>query len=795
MGVFPHQLRAILTVTACGLLSGVGVAETLVLKDGRQVRGRVGAVTSMAEDFNNPPGEEVARGILFAHDDLRRVFVPKTQVDEVKNTADAAVEVIQIKQPVATAGSRISSVGPFIKVTPWDAFGRRTVTMAAGTKDGKLDVIQGITQLTPHWARVEALRRTGGPLIIWDMRIAASSIPRETLSRILVNYIDRKNVNERLKMVRLYVAAERYQDAEGELAAILKDFPDLKNLRGEAIAIRQLGARRLVQELEMRQAAGQHQLVQALLKQFPTQDVAGAILEQVKSMQQQYEERFGQIANARKKIDELVAESKEPTVVKRLAPALDEIKRELNLATLDRLTEFRNLADAANLSVEQKLAVAVTGWLFGRDAASQETTLAASAWAVRDSVRAYMQEENEVKRQEIVALMQSEEAAAPRHVARIVAHMKPPLPLPAGEIGAAGKPDRGFYALTAPTLQGERDVTYYVQLPPEYDPYQRYPAIVTLNGTSSSAEQQVDWWAGETTERGTRIGQAGRRGYIVISVDWMRKAQTAYQYSGREHAAVLNSLRDACRRFAIDTDRVFLSGHSIGGDAAWDIGLAHPDLWAGVIPITSVADKYVAQYWPNGRTVPFCFVGGELDGDKLAKNAKELDRYMTRSGFNFTVVEYLGRGHEHFFEEIQHLFDWMGRHQRDFFPKKFSGVSMRPWDNFFWWVEVDEIPETSLVHPSEWPSKNKRAMTTQGSIAGGGGGVQAVNVQTGAARVVVWLAPEMVDFARPVRVTIKGRTLPGPSPDVATLLEDVRTRGDRQHPFWARLEVKAGRGK
>ena len=44
-------------------------------------------------------------------------------------------------------------------------------------------------------------------------------------------------------------------------------------------------------------------------------------------------------------------------------------------------------------------------------------------------------------------------------------------------------------------------------------------------------------------------------------------------------------LRDAMRRFSIDSDRVFLSGHSIGGDAAWDIGLAHPDLWAGVIPI------------------------------------------------------------------------------------------------------------------------------------------------------------------------------------------------------------------
>ena len=48
---------------------------------------------------------------------------------------------------------------------------------------------------------------------------------------------------------------------------------------------------------------------------------------------------------------------------------------------------------------------------------------------------------------------------------------------------------------------------------------------------------------------------------------------------------MLNSLRDACRRFSVDSDRVFISGHSMGGDAAWDLGTAHPDLWAGMIPI------------------------------------------------------------------------------------------------------------------------------------------------------------------------------------------------------------------
>ena len=39
------------------------------------------------------------------------------------------------------------------------------------------------------------------------------------------------------------------------------------------------------------------------------------------------------------------------------------------------------------------------------------------------------------------------------------------------------------------------------------------------------------------------------------------------------------------------------------------------------------------------------------------------------------MVEYQGRGHEHFYEEIQRIFDWMGRRHRDFFPKKITAAS------------------------------------------------------------------------------------------------------------------------
>ncbi len=101
---------------------------------------------------------------------------------------------------------------------------------------------------------------------------------------------------------------------------------------------------------------------------------------------------------------------------------------------------------------------------------------------------------------------------------------------------------------------------------------------------------QIDWWAGSYSKPSKmRIGQAGRHGYIVVAPRWSGSKQRTYGYSAREHAAVLFSLRDACQKFSVDTDRVFLSGHSMGGDAAWDIGLAHPDVWAGVIPIVAVA--------------------------------------------------------------------------------------------------------------------------------------------------------------------------------------------------------------
>ena len=64
----------------------------------------------------------------------------------------------------------------------------------------------------------------------------------------------------------------------------------------------------------------------------------------------------------------------------------------------------------------------------------------------------------------------------------------------------------------------------------------------------------------------------------------------------------------------------------------------------------------------------------------------------------------------------------------------------------------------------------------------------------GNSRVTIWLSPEIVDFKTRVNITIGGRRPSGVppiiKPSIETMLEDIRTRGDRQHPFWAKVEAK-----
>jgi predicted esterase len=547
-----------------------------------------------------------------------------------------------------------------------------------------------------------------------------------------------------------------------------------------------MGAKRILKEIQLRREAGQHALVGKLLEGFPTQDVPGETLQQVREALSNYQAEMSGMKIVADHIGAQYNELASDDIKALVKPVVDEIIRDLNFNNVGRLLSFTQLIDDPGLTPEQKISLAISGWILGPSQAIQDFGQAVPMIQVRNVVRQYLKEPDAHKRTALLDSIRSTEGLTVPRVAAILARLTPPW-----SVSKETSLGDGAYELSAVGHSEGGDFRYLVQLPPEYDPYRSYPTLVVLNGAYNSPEQELEYWAGvrphdpEGKPLGPRQGQAMRHGYITIAVDWLKPRQYDYEFSLREHEAVLTTLRDACRRFSIDQDRVFLSGHGIGGDAAWDFALAHPDLWAGAIPFLAQVnpeEKFIQHYWENAEYVPFYFVGGELDGVKMKNNADSFNQYLKKR-FNSTVVEYHGRGYEAYHDEIIAIFDWLGRQKR-IWPKEFKCNTMRDWDNFFWWIEAWGFPDA--VTPGNWPRRNARPTLLEGRVLNG----NKISARSAADETTIWLRPELVDFSKPIRVELNGKRLTGDTtPSIEVLLEDARTRADRQRPFWAKVSV------
>jgi predicted esterase len=754
-------------LVALSLVGSPAWAQRAILKDGRVLDGRFTQIAKVAEDPRNKSDPLALTPILLCDDELRRTMVPVTRLASLEERPFESLEVIRIPQRVATTGQAVAAMGGMAVVAPFDEHGRRVVSLR--TQLGPRNVIQGITEISPVYTRLRGLQSTTS--FVWDMRIATSSIPRDVLWKIFEKHIERTNVDERLRLVRFFIQAGLYYDAEAELKRVMADFPNEPAPKEMIPQLRQAAVRMVLDDLLARKQAGQHNLVYTHLKEFPSEGVSGNLLEQVRQELTQYgnheRERSETIANLKSLVAQIEPASRRETY----EPAIKEIEAELSLNTLDRLAAFRRLEKDASLTTEQKLALAISGWLLGADHAETNVQIVQSLFEMRNLVQRYFTETSAPARDAIYQQIVQQEGASPQFVAQLVARMKPP-------VATARESSTDYLEIEVPGPPGGSGYKYFALLPPEYDPYRLYPTLITLNGAGTTPLQQIDWWAGAASERG-RLGQATRHGYIVIAPVWSKPNQNRYRASAEAHDCVLRTLRDACRRFAIDSDRVYLTGHSMGGDAAWEIGVSHPDYWAGIIPIAATTTpSTINDYLANASLLPMYFVAGELDSQLIVANSTSWDHYFVRR-YDVTVVEYRGRGHEHFSDEILRLFDWMGRKRRDFFPKEFNVSTNRVWDSYFWWLEIDKLPIDE---------RQARALQIKGSVT-----ASNTVLVTAPGDVSVWLSPEMIDFSRPINVKVNGRDLSRKpiQPDLRVLLEDVRTRGARLHPFWAKVEAEA----
>ncbi|MCL2624820.1 MAG: hypothetical protein FWD31_14245, partial [Planctomycetaceae bacterium] len=602
MFTFIRQIVAPLML--CAVLFGTkndAVAQ-IVMKDGRVIRGQY---TMQSRVDESADVQQRSRPIVVIDDGLRRIFVSRYCVAETINAnMDESLERFRIRRTSAEVGkdkNRLDVFESYYEYEPFNEYGRRIVIVNIQNP-----VEQTITEINPRYVVVASRG------MVWDLRIATNSLPQDTITRILMKQINPKKLEDRKRIVLFYMQSERYHDAVSELAAIIEDFGSDERVMQELLPLQrnlgQLEAEQLRKELVLRRSAGQYEFSKPFLAEFSTEHAAVETLQALRNMIEEdarFEQWRTRLLETLYSYVELIHDE---TFRDAIPPILDEISDELTQNTIIRFSPLQLMIDDDAMSVDEKLALAVSGWLVGENEAVMSLSTAVSMYKTRDNVRRYLVGDTSADREAALRKIESEEAATLEIITKLLPLMKPVFPMPRRHV--TGKP--GYYQLETPAFDNLPPFRYCVQLPPEYDPNRKYPLIITLHG-ETTPEQQIDWWAGNWRDD-QRTGHATRNGYIVMSPFWNVNGSASYDYSAAAHGAVLYSYYDVLRHFSVDVDRVYLTGHSTGGDAAWDIGIAHPDLWAGVMPIVASGQKFTRYYPLNARYVPLYFVNGELDG-------------------------------------------------------------------------------------------------------------------------------------------------------------------------------------
>ena len=804
-----YLIGMIAAATAVAIHSSSLVAQqqTIILENGFAVGpGTLSAIAGV-----NPRGEAgnnqaPAAALVYVVDDGLRwtyVGVKRSSQAPVETPAPFKITLRANRDEVGKNETEIQGgLGNAYSATPFNRFGRRIYMFQVPNKQ----IVQGITEISPQYVRIQGLKgQTQQTSITWDMRIAMSAVPPRQLRDILTRNADPNQAQDWLDIVSLYMGAQRYVEAREMLVRAIARFPELEERsRIELKRLDQLLANQMFDAVVVAQAAGQHAIAEQMLRSF---DATTVTIE----TKLKIERRLEDIAASAKECDQILGWLREDlgkvsdaATRNELMPVVDEIARHLNTETRIRFLDYIRLRSDKTLTNDQRAALGLSGWLYGSGNPEQNLSIVRSGYIARSLIAKYLSEQrrNDQSLNDISKL----ESGTPEYVAKILANMSPPLANQPGQVAmgqvqrstdeaeVVEQPIPGRYFIDVPlggALRGST-VRYVVQLPSEYSPYRRYPCVLALASEEIAFEDELDWWVSldRSHPQLKCFGEAARHGCIVVAPQWNEAKQPLYNYTENEKARMLAPLRDAMRRFSIDTDRVFVAGHFMGADAAWDLALSHPDLWAGTIMVGAIAKKYIIQYWPNAKHVPSYFVNGQFDGDNPKyTNGATWDKMLMEKQIDTMVTLYQGRGHDHFQEELPRIFEWMEvpTRRRNFNPDKFKALTSRAGDRFFWWFETENLFTDKLVHPLFDPEK-----WDEYEIEG------SYNKETNAVRLLkvpaknysIWLNNDMVDFRRRVSIETKGTTKKlDITPSTAVMLEDVRLRGDRQHPFWYRVEM------
>lgn len=225
-------------------------------------------------------------------------------------------------------------------------------------------------------------------------------------------------------------------------------------------------------------------------------------------------------------------------------------------------------------------------------------------------------------------------------------------------------------------------------LPSNYSASQRWPLVLSLHGYNPENPPLHRWWSIDQRHSDLADG----KNIIYIEPHGRGNAQ----YLGLGERDVLRCLQEAKARFAVDDDRVYLTGESMGGHGTWAIASRHPHLFAAAAPVFGGWDFRVStirgpslpenqpsnarEFYIQERrssfvsaenllNVPLLVIHGDNDATVSVENSRHATRMLQRWGYNVRYWEMPGWGHEDL-QQRPALIDWLLEHRRDPAPRR-----------------------------------------------------------------------------------------------------------------------------
>ena len=168
------------------------------------------------------------------------------------------------------------------------------------------------------------------------------------------------------------------------------------------------------------------------------------------------------------------------------------------------------------------------------------------------------------------------------------------------------------------------DMPYALFVPSTYDPKTPTPVVVDLHGYNITPLQQILFDG--TTDLAERYGVIvlAPMGYSVTAGWGMRFGPLAaagsvtpegsrYSVGELSELDAMAALKLIRERYTVDSDRIYLMGHSMGGGGTYYLGAKYKDVWAALAPISAlggVPDTAAAEPY---KSMPILVMHGDKD--------------------------------------------------------------------------------------------------------------------------------------------------------------------------------------